>query len=167
MVEKKTAAVSLRGFTNDDETVPEHSRKAAAQKNNILELMLGQIANYGLSYHETLLSRFQLQLTIYDQLFTFTMDSNKQVSISWILTRYILNRVKDREIYFRDLIALRETVNLLKAGGHRRHLGEIPDTDEDMSPSLEIIVVVKRLRLVHSDLPNLVKTETNQESNLV
>ena len=38
--------MSLRGFTNDDETVPEHSRKAAAQKNNILELMLDQIANY-------------------------------------------------------------------------------------------------------------------------
>ena len=53
--------------------------------------------------------------------------------------------------------------NLLNAGGPRRHLGEIPDTGEDMSPSIEIIVVLKRLRLVHSDLPNLVKRRYGTE----
>ena len=43
---KKTATVPLRGFTDDDETVPEASRRTAAQTVNLLELMLGQIANY-------------------------------------------------------------------------------------------------------------------------
>ena len=43
---KKSAANPLRGFTDDAETVPEASRRTAAQKLTQLELMLGQIANY-------------------------------------------------------------------------------------------------------------------------
>ena len=47
--------------------------------------------------------------------------------------------------------------NLLKAGGSIRHHDEILDFDEDMTPFLENFVVLTWLRLIHSDLPNLVK----------
>ena len=47
--------------------------------------------------------------------------------------------------------------NLLKSDGNIRHHGEIPETDEEMSPSLKKIIVLTWLRLIHSDLPNLVK----------
>jgi hypothetical protein len=43
---KKTKASPLRGFTNDNEQVPEAKRLTAQQKATMLELMLGQIANY-------------------------------------------------------------------------------------------------------------------------
>ena len=36
----------MRSFTNDAEEVPEASRRTVAQKVNLLELMLGQVANY-------------------------------------------------------------------------------------------------------------------------
>ena len=53
--------------------------------------------------------------------------------------------------------------NLLKAGGTKRHHGEIPESDEDMSPSLENFVVLMWLRLIHSELPNLVKQKYGTE----
>ena len=44
--QKKTTATPTRGFTDDNATVPEATRKTAAQKCTKLDLMLGQIANY-------------------------------------------------------------------------------------------------------------------------
>ena len=43
---KKSKTELLRGFTNDGSAVPENKRRTAQQKTNMLELMLGQIANY-------------------------------------------------------------------------------------------------------------------------
>ena len=43
---KKSKTEPLRGFTNDGSAVPENKRRTAQQKTNMLELMLGQIANY-------------------------------------------------------------------------------------------------------------------------
>ena len=43
---KKTNASPLRGFTDDDEDIPQIQRRTAAQKVTHLEMMLGQIANY-------------------------------------------------------------------------------------------------------------------------
>lgn len=44
--EKKTKTSPHRGFVNDGEDVAEASRKTREQKVSMLELMLGQIANY-------------------------------------------------------------------------------------------------------------------------
>lgn len=44
--EKRTRTNPNRGFTDDPETVQAASRKNAAQKVTLLELMLGQIVNY-------------------------------------------------------------------------------------------------------------------------
>ena len=44
--EKKTKTTTHRGFANDGEEVPEANRKTREQKVSMLELMLGQIANY-------------------------------------------------------------------------------------------------------------------------
>ena len=46
MVEKKKKATPFRGFTDDDESIPQASRLSREQKVNMLQLMLGQIANY-------------------------------------------------------------------------------------------------------------------------
>lgn len=45
-VGKKTKTTPYRGFSDDDENIPEANRLAKEQKVNILELLLGQIANY-------------------------------------------------------------------------------------------------------------------------
>lgn len=44
--EKKTKTTPYRGFTDDDENIPEANWFTKEQKVNILELILGQIANY-------------------------------------------------------------------------------------------------------------------------
>lgn len=44
--DKKTKESPLRGFTTDGDDVPTARRRTAEQKVSMLELMLGQIANY-------------------------------------------------------------------------------------------------------------------------
>ena len=47
--------------------------------------------------------------------------------------------------------------NLLLANGNISPLGEVPDFDEERSSILEKLVLLTWLRLVHSDLPSLIK----------
>ena len=47
--------------------------------------------------------------------------------------------------------------NLLKVNGNIQHHGENVTVDEELKPSLENIVVMTWLRLIHADLPPLVK----------
>ena len=53
--------------------------------------------------------------------------------------------------------------NLLLGNGHISHYGETPTTDEEMSPILENLIVLTWLRLVHNELPNLVKQRYGTE----
>ena len=47
--------------------------------------------------------------------------------------------------------------NLLTTSSGITHHGKIPDTDKELSPSLENFVVLTWLRLLHPSLPRLVK----------
>ena len=47
--------------------------------------------------------------------------------------------------------------NLLCSDGSIRHHGEIPGEDEELSPTLENLIVLTWLHLIHRDLPSLVK----------
>ena len=53
--------------------------------------------------------------------------------------------------------------NVLEANGNITHSGETPGTDEEMSPALENLIVLTWLRLIHPDLPNLVKERYGTE----
>ena len=53
--------------------------------------------------------------------------------------------------------------NLLIANGHITHHGEAVAHDEELSPTLENMIVLTWLRLVHPDLPNLVKQRYGTE----
>ena len=43
------------------------------------------------------------------------------------------------------------------------HYSDRPDEDEDLTPSLENMVVLTRLRLLHKDLPRLIKQRYGTE----
>ena len=47
--------------------------------------------------------------------------------------------------------------NLLKANGSIRHHGENVTNDEELTPTLENVIAITWLRLVHPDLPALIK----------
>ena len=53
--------------------------------------------------------------------------------------------------------------NLLKVNGSIQHHGENVTVDEELTPSLENIVVMTWLRLIHADLPSLVKQRYGTE----
>jgi hypothetical protein len=53
--------------------------------------------------------------------------------------------------------------NLLKRNGNITHHGEDPEEDEDLSPSLENFIVLTWLRLIHKDLPRMVKQRYGTE----
>jgi hypothetical protein len=64
--QKKTKTTPHRDFVNDGEDVAEADRKTCEQKVNILEVMLGQIANIcPVQYPETLLSVDDIWQTIH------------------------------------------------------------------------------------------------------
>jgi hypothetical protein len=53
--------------------------------------------------------------------------------------------------------------NLLTANGNIRHHSEDVSTDEELTPLLENIIVLTWLRLIHADLPTLVKQRYGTE----
>ena len=159
---KKTAAAPLRGFTNDGEDVPRNSRRTAIKKITMLELMLGQIANYC-----PILSRNTI------------VKNSTSVSGIWQVIRShygfqatgahfidfndIKLGVEERaEDLYQRLTAFAED-NLLLVNGGITHHGEAPTIDEDVSPSLANFIVLIWLRLLHSDLPHLVKQRYGTE----
>ena len=125
--EKKTKSNVIRGFVDDTAPIPTESRKTAAQKVALLELMLGQIANFC-----PIISHF---LDLAD----FKLEQDE--------------RPKD---LFQRLTAFFDD-NLLSTTGGLSHHREVPTEDEDISPSLENTVVLLWLKLIHKDLPRLVK----------
>ena len=53
--------------------------------------------------------------------------------------------------------------NLLQANGSISHHGAQPTSDEDLSPSLENLIVLTWLRLLHPALPSLIKQRYGTE----
>ena len=66
------------------------------------------------------------------------------------------------EDLFQRLMSFTED-SLLKAGGPIHHHNEAVKEDEEMSPTLENMVVLTWLRLIHEDLPALVKQRYGTE----
>ena len=64
--------------------------------------------------------------------------------------------MKDQKICTNRLAGVIED-KLLSAYGNIQHDGEAPEADEKLSTSLENMVVLTWLRLIHRELPNLVK----------
>ena len=66
------------------------------------------------------------------------------------------------KVLYQRLMAIVED-NLLIATGSVTHHGEVMTSDEEMSPTLENMVVLTWLRLFHSDLPSFIKLRYGTE----
>ncbi|XP_068752665.1 uncharacterized protein [Montipora capricornis] len=159
---KKTNATPLRGFSNDPESVPTARRRTAAQKVTHLEMMLGQIANYA-----PIISRNSI------------VKNSTSISGVWqsIRQHYGLQLTGSRFLDFANISLkpeqrpedLFQTLtdfiehNLLTRSSGITHYGEIPDADEELSPSLDKFIVLTWLRLLHPNLPRLVKQRYGTE----
>lgn len=159
---KKTKAGPLRGFTNDGSSVPEASRHTAAQKVAMLELMLGQIANFcPIISRNTIIKNSTSLESIWNAIrlhFGFQATGAHFVDFDEIT----LQPNERPEDLYQRLMAFVED-NLLKTGQNITHHSENIAEDEELTPSLENLVVLTWLRLINPALPKLVKQRYGTE----
>ena len=146
---RNTTTAPLRGFDNDADTVPEARRRIAEQKAAQLELILGQIANYfPVISRSTIVKNSTSLSTIWQTILAhFELQSTGGHFLDFT---NIHGRPLPKVVSFID-------DNFLKANGGIRHHGENVTADEDISPTMENIIVLTWLRLIHPSLPAPVK----------
>ena len=131
----------LRGFIDDTEPMPENMRKTAVQKVALLELMLGQIANYcGVISRNTILKSCTSIDNIWQKIreyYHFQSTGGHFLDLCDIE----LKAGERPEPLYQRLMSFVED-NLLSKDGGILHHGETVEEDEEMSPSLENMVVL-------------------------
>ena len=157
---KKTTNTPLRGLTDDDQNAP--NRRTAQQKVIQLELMLQQIANYcpiisrnTIVKNSTSLNQIWQSIRLH---YGFQLTGAHFLDLADIK----LQSGERPEDLFQRINAFVED-NLLKKDNNISHHGEIPEADEDLSPTLENMIVLTWLKLIHEDLPRLVKQRYGPE----
>ena len=153
---KKTTTAPLRGLEDDAEPIPEAQRRTAAQKATQLELLLGQIANYcPVISRNTIVKNSTSLSTIWQAIrahFGFQSTDAHFLDFNDIH----LEPDERLEDLYQRLVSFVED-NLLKANDGVRHHGEAITSDEEISPTLENMIVLTWLRLIHPSLPAMVK----------
>ena len=159
---KKTNASPLRGFSNDNESVPAPRRRTAAQKVTHLEMMLGQIANYAPIISRNSIAKNSTSINgvwqIIRQHYGLQSTGSRFLDLAYIS----LKPEQRPEDLFQSLMAFIED-NLLTTSSGITHHGEAPVADEELTPSLENFVVLTWLRLLDPSLPRLVKQRYGTE----
>ncbi len=159
---KKTRLAPRRGFNNDGQGVPEATRRTAAQKVTMLELMLGQIANYcPVIARNTILKKCTSMNAIWQEIRLHYGFQSTGAHLLDFSTLHLGQEERPEDLYQR-IVAFVED-NLLRAGSPITHHGEVIDEDEDVCPTLENIIVLIWLQLIHKDLPMLVKQRYGTE----
>jgi hypothetical protein len=160
--EKKTKASPLRGFVDDDDPVPEAKRLSAFQKVTLLELMLGQIANYCPVVSRSSIVKNSTSIDgIWQTIRThFGFQSTGAHFIDFSDIKFEPD--ERPEDLFQRLTAFVEDNLLTKDCGILHH-GETMEDDEEMSPSLENLIILTWLKLVNKELPRLVKQRYGTE----
>ena len=158
---KKSPGNPLRGFQDDAESVPQASRRTPQQKCTNLELISGQIANYcPVISRNTIVKNSTSMRSIWQ---ATRLHFGFQSTDAHFLDFNTIKLAPDErpEDLYQRLMSLIED-NLFLANGNISHHGVVPDSDEELSPTLENLVVLTWLRLVHADLPSLVKQRFSQ-----
>ena len=151
-----------RGLAADDAQVPEANRRTADQKASMLNLMLGQIANFCPIIARNQIVRKSTSLDSIWQMIRAHFGFQSSGAHFLDLCDITLGPEERPEDLFQRLTAFFED-NLLQKNGSITHLGEKVAEDEDMSPSLENIIVYLWLSRLHVGLPKLVKQRYGTE----
>ena len=161
MWEKRTKNNPLRGFHDDPED-HEGTKRTAAQKTTHLELMLGQIANFcPIISRNTIIKNSTSINSIWQVIrlhFGFQTSGGHFLDFNNIKLE---NNERPEDLYQRLMSFVED--NLLRADGSIKHHGDVPEDNEELTPSLENFVVLTWLRLIHKDLPTLVKQRYGTE----
>ncbi|KAI0228085.1 hypothetical protein LSAT2_021433, partial [Lamellibrachia satsuma] len=157
---KKCASEPNRGFTDDD--VIASGGRTALQQVYMLELMLGQIANYCPVISRNTIVKNSTSLSCIWQ--TIRLHYGFQSTGAHFLDFADIQLQADErpEDLYQRLVAFVED-NMLQRGSVILHHGDAINVDEEMTPSLENMVVLTWLRLINVALPKLVKQRYGTE----
>ena len=157
---KKTRSSPLRGFVDDAEGTP--GRRTAQQKVTMLELMLGQIANFcpvisrnSVVKNSTCINDIWQAIRLH---YGFQSTGGHFIDFADIK----LEADERPEDLYQRLMSFAED-NLLHAGGVITHHNTQITDDEELSPTAENFIVLTWLQLIHPDLPKLVKQRYGTE----
>ena len=160
--EKQTPTNTTRGFEDDGETVTANIRKTKEQKVIHLNMLLGQIANFA-----TIISRNQIikNSTSLDDVWGkirehYGFDSTGAKFIDLINIRLKTNE-RPEDLYQRLVTFIDD--NLLTTTDNIKHNGSPVTSDEEITPSLENMIVLLWLERIHVGLPGLVKQKYGSE----
>ena len=159
---KKSSIAPTRGLESDGDDVPTTRRRTAFQKNLHLDLMLGQIANFcpvisrsSIVKNSTSISSVWQAIRAH---YGFQSTSARFLDFSDIKLEV---EVRPEDL-FQRLMSFTED-NLLVANGPITHHGANVTADEEMTPTLENMVVLTWLKLIHTALPALIKQRYGTE----
>ena len=150
-----------RGFTDDADTVEQSKRLTASQKATALNLMLGQIANYSPINRSTIVKNSTCLKDVWKAIRLHCgFQKNGAGVLDW--ADISLKPGERPEELYQRLLAFVDD-NLMTSDGGVKHLNEDIAEDEETTPSLENYVVVWWLKILHKDLPKLVKQRYGTE----
>ena len=157
--EKRCAAHPNRGFTDDNDLT---SGRTAIQQAYMLDLMLGQIANYCPVISRNTIAKNSTSLAGIWQ--TIRLHYGFQSTGAHFLDFADIHLQADErpEDLYQRIVAFVED-NMLQKGSVILHHGDVIDVDEEISPSLENMVVLTWLRLINPALPKLIKQRYGTE----
>ena len=159
---KETPSTPLHGLQDDAGSVPTASHRTAQQKCTHLELMLGQIANYCPVISRNTIVKNSTSINSIWQAIRLHYGF-QSTGAHFLDFNNIKLEADDRpEDLYQCFTSFIED-NLLAANGTITHHGETRSTDEELSPTLENLIVLTWLRLIHADLPGLVKQRFGTE----
>ena len=159
---EKNRTNPLRGFTDDADTVPEPQRKTAQQKVALLDLMLGQIANFCPVISRNSIIKSSTSIDNIWQIIRLHFGFHPSGARFLDLSDIHLDHNERPEDLFQRIQSFIDD-NLLTKDCSLTHHGEKISEDEEISPTLENLIVLIWLRLIHPELPRLVKQRYGTE----
>ena len=157
-----TTATPFRGFVDDADTVPVNVRRTKEEKVASLNLMLGQIANFAqLISRDTIVKSSTSLNYVWNTIrghFHFNTTGSRFIDLISIK----LEASERPEDLYQRLVSFVNDNLLTADSGLTHHLARIT-TDEEMSPTLENVVVLLWLERIHVKLPALVKQRYGTE----
>ena len=158
---KKTNTSPLRDLCDDSDGTPGLIRRTAQQKVAHLELMLGQIGNFcPIISRNTIVKNSTSMNSIWQAIRLHGFQTSGAHFLDFADLK--LEPDENNEDRFQLLMAFIDD-NLMTVGGGISHHDEFPAVDEDVSPSLENMIVLHWLKLIHQGLPRLVKQRYGSE----
>ena len=153
---KKSANNPTRDFPNDGDDVALEDRKTGVQKALLLDMMLGQVANFCPVISRNSIVKTSTSLKDVWQKIRQHYGFQSSGSHFLDLASIRLEQDEKPEDLYQRLCAFFED-NLLTRDGGILHHGEVTTADEELTPSMENMIVLLWLQLISPNLPQLVK----------